>query len=345
MQAFDQYADLLEWLGSRGAAPCVLGRAPDGAPVVAFKGGGERDPAIFISAGTHSTEQAGVSAGARLFDELETDHKVYLIPSRDPMGMNGFSYVLGLSMGDVPEVGSVEQVREILKAEGEVLYEKGDTVLAIIGEYGYATCGLLGKFDKGVEFLEPLIGRRIFFPSSASGIEGTACCQRAYSLIVSPEGEILHLNRFHDTVWAPVEPRCTRDLMARIQPGLTLDLHEYGGDGFWFSARHQQTDDDEEWERRMADAMINAVRESGANLAPEEYLPGSFFEKGERGVFWLVAQQRGEGLNLADFAASKYGPAFTIETGMTMKGGFEERVDTSVLAAKRAIATFEERYA
>ena len=95
---------------------------------------------------------------------------------------------------------------------------------------------------------------------------------------------------------------------------------------------------------KVMNMRFKAVRESGANLAPEEYLPGSFFEKGERGVFWLVAQQRGEGLNLADFAASKYGPAFTIETGMTMKGGFEERVDTSVLAAKRAIATFEERY-
>ncbi len=345
MQIFDRYADMLEWIQGKGLEPTVLGCAPDGAPVVSFKAGGDKKPAIFVSAGSHSTEQAGVSAGATLLSEIETDHEVYLIPSRDPMGMNGYGYVMGLSMGEIPEVTSVAQVREILKAEGEVLYEEGDTLLAIIGEYGYSTTGLLGKFEKGVDFLEPLLGRRIFYPSGEDGIEGTAHCQRAYSLIVTPDGEILHINRFHDTAWAPVEPKCTRDLMAKIKPGLTLDLHEYGGDGFWFSARHQQTEADEEWEVRMADAMISAVKASGANIAPEGYLPGSFFETTEPGVFWLIAQERGEGLNLADYGASKYGPAFTIETGMTMKGGFRERVETSMTAAKAAIATFEERHA
>ena len=74
------------------------------------------------------------------------------------MGMNGYGYALGLSMGEVQNVGSVEQVRELLKGEGEVLYEEGDTLLAIIGEYGYSTTGLLGKFEKGADFLEPLLG-------------------------------------------------------------------------------------------------------------------------------------------------------------------------------------------
>ncbi len=344
MQIFDRYADLLGWVEKKGYQPGVLGCAPDGAPVVCLRTGGEKTPAIFISAGSHSTEQAGVGAAVRLLDELDTEHQVYVIPSRDPMGMNGFAYVLGLSLGEVPDLGSVEDVRTILKAQGEVLYEEGETVLAIMGEYGYSTTGLLGRFETGADFLEPLFGRRIFYPSSDEGIEGTAPCQRAYTLIVSPEGEVLHINRFHDTAWVPVEPRCTRNLMARIQPGLTLDLHEYGGDGFWFSARHQRNEDDELWEKRMADAMIRAVADSGAELAPEAYLPGSFFEKGERGVFWLIAQERGEGLNLADFGASEYGPSFTIETGMTMKGGFQERVQTSMLAARTAISVFEERW-
>ena len=59
--------------------------------------------------------------------------------------------------------------------------------------------------------------------------------------------------------------------MAKIRPGLTLDLHEYGGDGFWFSARHQRSEDDESWEKRMADSMIRAVAGSGAQLAPQGY--------------------------------------------------------------------------
>ena len=340
MQIFDRYLDLLEWMDGTGLPSGVLGCAPDGSPIVCIQSGGEKGPAIFISAGSHSTEQAGVGAAATLLETLETDHPVYVIPTRDPMGMNGFPYVLGLSLGKEPDLGSVEDLEGLLRKHGEVLYDEEDTLLALIGEYGYATRGLYGRFEKGAAFLEPLIGRRIFFPSLSDGIEGTAPFQRAYTLIVSPEGEVLHINRFHDTSWAPVESRCTRDLMAHIQPGLTLDLHEYGGNAFWFSARHQQNEEDEMWEQRMADAMSQAVSKSGA--AMEERRPGSFFE-GERGVFWLIAQERGEGLNLADFAASEYGPAFTIETGM--QNGYQDRVNTSVLAAQTAIDILEQRYA
>ena len=349
MQIFDHYTDLLESIEAKGHAPRVLDRTPDGAPVVCIKSGGEKEPAIFISAGSHSTEQAGVTAAVELIDQLETEHRVYVIPSRDPMGMNGFAYVLGISLGEgvgpgnTPSLGSIEDVEATLRAHGEVLYEVDETILVIIGEYGYASHGLFGRFSKGEAFLEPLFGRRIFFPSRAEGVEGTAPCQRAYTLIVSPDGEVLHINRFHDTPWAPVESRCTRRLMAEIQPGLTLDLHEHGGDAFWFSARHQQNDDDEMWEGRMADEIIQAVVRSGAELAPEDYLPGAFFTKGRRGVFWLDPGKRGEGLNLADFAASEYGPAFTIETGM--QAGFQHRVHTAMLAVQTAVTVFGERYA
>ena len=343
MQIFDRYADLLESIDKKGHEARTLGCAPDGAPVVCIKAGGEKEPAIFISAGSHSTEQAGVSAAVELIDRLETEHQVYVIPSRDPMGMNGFAYALGLSLGEEPALDSVADVEELLGERGEVLYEEEEMLLVAIGEYGYSTRGLLGRFARGASVLESLKGRRIFFPSRNQDVEGTAPCQRAYTLIVSPEGEVLHINRFHDTPWAPVEVSCTRRLMAEIRPGLTLDLHAHGGDAFWFSARHQRNDEDEVWEGRMADAMIRAVARSGAALAPEDYLPGSFFTRGERGVFWLNPQTRGEGLNLADFAASVYGPSFTIETGM--RADFQHRVRTAILAAQTAVKIFEERYA
>ena len=342
MQAFDSYEALLDEIEEKDCEMYAMAHAPDGAPIVCIKAGGEEGPAIFISAGSHATEQAGVTAAVNLLDALETEHPVYIMPCRDPIGMNGFAYALGLSLAEEMAFESIEDVNATLKEYGEVLYEADDALLVIIGEYGYANTGLYGRFKKGEAFLEPLKGRRIFFPSRAEGIEGTAFCQRAYTLIVSPDGEVLHLNRFHDTPWAPVEARCTRDLMAHIQPALTLDLHEHGGDAFWFSARHQRNDADEAWEKKMADAMIRAVAQSGAALASEDYLPGAFFTRGERGVFWLHAQKRGEGLNLADFAASEYGPAFTIETGMLT--GFENRVKTSMLAAQTAVKVFEERY-
>eukprot|EP01045_Picozoa_sp_COSAG04_P021533 COSAG04_NODE_2327_length_4330_cov_13.235405_4_plen_69_part_00 len=42
----------------------------------------------------------------------------------------------------------------------------------------------------------------------------------------SPE-EILHINRYHDTPWAPVEVDCARRIMAEVSPRLVIDLHEH----------------------------------------------------------------------------------------------------------------------
>jgi len=343
MQAFNHYADLLDRIEKKNHPMTVLGIAPDGAPIISIQTGGDKTPAIFISAGSHATEQAGVSAALALVDQLNTEHQVHILPSRDPIGMNGFAYALGLSLDKEPPLASLEDAHDFLHTHGEVLYEKDETLLVLIGEYGYSTHGLLGTFAKGDACLEPLQGRRIFFPSRDTSIEGTAPLQRAYTLIVTPDSEVLHINRFHDTPWAPVECRCTRRLMAQIQPALTLDLHEYGGEAFWFSARHQQTAEDETWEKRMAVAMLEAIAGSGAPMVSADYLHKSFFEKDEDGVQWLLAKNRGEGLNLADFAADRYGPAFTIETGM--KAGFQNRVAAAVLAAQTAVGIFASRYA
>jgi hypothetical protein len=343
MQIFDRYADLLARLEDRGHRPRVLGCAPDGSPLACVKVGGEKEPAIFISAGSHSTEHAGVGAAMELIDGLQTDHQTYIMPCRDPMGLNGFAYALSLSLGYEPELAGVEEAVALLRDRGEVLYEGEDVLVTLIGEYGYATRAMHGWSVAEHPELEPLRGRRLFFPSAAENVEGSAPLQRAYTLIVDPAGEVLHINRFHDTAWAAVESRCARDLMAEIQPRLTLDLHEHGGNGFWFSARHQRNEEDEAWEQRMAEAIIGAVTESGAALMPEDHLPGSFFTRAQRSVYWLDPGKRGEGLNLADFGACKYGPAFTIETGMPT--GYENRVRTSVLAATTAITVFEERYA
>ena len=94
-----------------------------------------------------------------------------------------------------------------------------------------------------------------------TGVEGTGDFGRAYTLVFSPEGEVLHINRFHDTAWAPVEPRVTVQLMARIEPGISFDLHESQlmADRFWLSARHQADPDDQAWEERAATATIAAL--------------------------------------------------------------------------------------
>lgn len=356
-QIYWTYEELLADVEHRAQSVEVLGHTVNGSPLVVARGGGDKLPAIFITAGSHSTEQAGVSAAVACIDELETDHQVHVIPTRDPVGMQGFAHVLSLGLGTTPTIESFDQVETILR-DGEVLFEEEDLTLSLIGEYGYASARpgsgrscpqyffyqrLQRLASEQPEVLEPLRGRRVWMTPGQTGVAGTGDFGRAYTLIISLEGEILHINRFHDTAWAPVEARVTRDLMAQIHPGLTLDLHEHGGDGFWFSARHQGNDDDERWEQHMADAMIAAVTDSGAALMPDDYLPGSFFTKSQNSVYWLDPRKRGEGFNLSDFGALHYGPAFTVETGMTT--GFDNRVRSSILAAQTAIGVFEKRHA
>ncbi|MDP6981599.1 MAG: hypothetical protein QGG05_00780 [Candidatus Latescibacteria bacterium] len=342
MQIFHRHAELLERLDAKGHSYEILGCAPDGQPLVCVRTGGDKTPAIFISAGSHSTEQAGVSAAMELIDTLDTEHQVYIIPCRDPIGLNGFAYALSLSLGEEPQLADKEAAVELLRARGEVLHEEEDLLVALIGEHGYFSRVRHGWSVERAPALEPLRGRRVYCMAGSEKIEGSAMLQRAYSLIVDPDGQILHINRFHDTAWAPVEARVTRNLMAQVDPALTLDLHEHGRDGFWFSARHQGTDDHQQWEQRMADAIIGAVEAAGTQLMPDDYLPGSFFTKTRNSVYWLDPRKRGEGFNLSDFAALKYGPAFTVETGMPT--GFANRVSASLLAARTAIGVFEQRY-
>ena len=342
MQIFYSYSDLLENLYARGTPHSELGLSPDGSPIVAFRTGGDKLPAILISAGSHSTEQAGVSAAVALHDSLETEHQVFIIPSRDPMGMNGLRYVLSQAIPGCPDVDSPEDLKDLLRDRGQVVLEEEDDFVAQVGEYGYSLRWLYDRFPVGAGFLNSLRGRRVFFPSLADDIEGSEPFTRAYTFIVTPEGEALHINRFHDTEWAPSESQCVRNLMAGIKPGLTLDLHEYGGDRFWLSARTQRTREEDEWEERIARAAVGAVVDAGAALPDDDYLPHSFFTKLENGAYLLNAGERGEGLNLTDFAAAKYGLAFTIETGM--KCSFAHRVKLSTVAAKTAVNLFEERH-
>lgn len=338
------YSQVLTTLEKRGRKYRVLGAAPDRSPIVAVKCGGTKLPAIFISGGAHSTEHAGALATVEVIEQLKTDHVVWVVPARDPIGLSGLRHALSLGLGKAPDLKSAGDLDDFLRKNGEVLFDSEGTLLVRIGEYGYANRGLLGKFPKGASFLEPLLGRRIWYASKRLDTPGSAPLERAYTLIVTPAGEILHLNRFHDTRWAPAEVQCVRQLMAEVQPGLTFDLHEHDhGPHFWMSARKQKTDEGELWERRIATQAARAVAASGAELAAENYSPGTFFEKLERGVFWLDAGKRGEGLNLVDFAAAEYGLGFTIETGMQCP--FAERVRQHLLVVQTAVSIFEQRYA
>ena len=162
MQTFTKYADLLAWVEQEKSPTTFLGCAPDGAPVISIRTGGDKTPAVFISAGSHATEQAGVSAAVALVEQLKTDHQVHIIPTRDPIGMNGFAYALGLSLEETPQLNSLEEIPGFLQAHGDILYQRDEVMLVLIGEYGYSTHNLYNKIDHGDLRLEPLWGSRIF---------------------------------------------------------------------------------------------------------------------------------------------------------------------------------------
>ena len=357
MQIFSTYSELLARVEQTGRCTRILGHAPDGSPIIVVKAGGDREPAVFITAGSHSTEHAGVSAAVALIEQLDTDHQVYVIPTRDPIGLNGYACALSLGLGEAPEFDSFEEVENILRERGETFYDEDGMVLSLIGDYGFATSRpaehrphpqfgfyqQLRKLEKShPELVQPFVGRRVYMSPGQSGVEGTGDFGRAYTLIVSPQGEVLHLNRFHDTVWAPVEVRCTRRLMAEINPGISFDLHESQllGDCFWLSARHQPNEHREALEQRVARATIQAIVDSGATLSSDDYATSPWFTSSDKGVYWLDANVRGEGLNLADYAARHYGLAFGTEMGMY--GTFKQRFSLAMLTVQTAVRVFEE---
>ena len=90
MQIYWTYDELLTRLRRSGHAMQALGAAPDGSQLVAVRCGGDKLPAILVTAGSHATEHAGVSAAVELIQALQTEHQVYVVPTRDPIGLNGF---------------------------------------------------------------------------------------------------------------------------------------------------------------------------------------------------------------------------------------------------------------
>ncbi len=373
---YNKHEELLADVRRRAQDVTVLGNSVDGSPIVVARGGGDKTPGIFITAGSHSTEHAGVSAAVQLIDELDTEHQVYVIPTRDPVGHDGFAHALSLGLGERPSFDDFDQLDEILRGAGQILFEDDDFLLALIGDYGYASArpetkgevvedgdirfraGPKRKNPQGYgygrmkalhrdqpENLAPLLGRRVYQPPGQIGVDGTNLFDRAYTLIVSLEGEILHINRFHDTAWAPVEPRVTRQLLDQIRPGISFDLHESAGmdDRYWLSARTQPDPESQKWEEKAAMATIQAIADSGATLATEEDAPSKWFDMSPQAVFWLDASRRGEGFNLMDFCSRTYGLAFGTEMGMF--GTFDGRVDMALTTVRSAVGVFEERYA
>lgn len=371
MDGFATNADLLAAVEGIGKPTRTIGYAPGGRPIVAVEAGGDREPAILVTAGAHATEHAGVCAAAALADSLETDRRVVVIPTRDPVGIDGFDPAVALACDRTPSIDDPAAAQEMLAATGERIHEDEMFTVGLIGDYAYAITHdrpagsgvVLQQFkqytESHPEILDQLAGRRVFTTTGSDDIDAAAPYERTYTIVVDPAGRPMHLNRFFTDDWAPVETRCVRAVMESLEPALTIDCHETTAheNRFHVSLRPQPSDADTDREAALGRVIVDAVaaRETPiatdadvlgeptstvAHAADDERPTDGFYRKSSRGAYWVDPHatdppRLGEGLNAVDFAADRYGLAVTLETGMG--GSCGQRTDDAVAAVRAAI--------
>ncbi|HCV22855.1 MAG TPA: hypothetical protein QF604_17495 [Candidatus Latescibacteria bacterium] len=336
------------------------GKALDGTPMMAARTGGQCQPAIFLTAGAHCTETAGVHACLELMGSLETQHEVQVLPLRDPMGFAGVSHCLSVAAGEDITISDPQESLEVLRERGTLLWSEGDLYLYQLGGIGFVwgppTPGLetfwrqfalTGRLpQEASEILVSLLGRSIFFLNVNSTIDGSGSLQRCYHTVLGTDGQWLHLNRFFGQPHAPGEVAAVDHLIQRIRPGLTVDLHEGNGEGFWMPIPRPVTGQDRVFE--MTRAFFSYIEEKGYPIETYEHWKASngieadpdwmVPEPDLTGLFWLQQEKRQEGPNLMTYAAGVgigYGTEGPMEQPLAM------RVDGLTEGIRRAIQCWE----
>lgn len=375
MVGFSTYSELLGAVEDTDSSYNIVNRSPAGQPIIDIHAGGDKQPSVFVTAGSHATEQAGVSAAVELLRRIETDHEVRVIPCRDPIGLNGYEFALERVLNRDVYLDSFSTLEDLLKRDGFVVHQSDGVLLALIGDLGFASKRpepngdssqlFLLKYLKRLQhtdpsILEPFKGRRILVPAGQPDIPGSGIFDRAYTLVVGPQGRLLHLNRFFDTPWAPAEVEATRRVMSDIKPALSFDLHETQliGDQFYFGVNQHGADED--WEKTLGRSIRSATVELGVEFAsdadvarvsnitvpnpddsPSTEPPG--VELLEPGCYLRPNPSAGdEGLNATHLEAQRYGPSIGTETGM--HGSFTDRVEILATVVEAGIAALEHHH-
>jgi hypothetical protein len=354
--------DVLDALRDSGYPLHEWGEAVDGAPMLAARAGGDRQPAIFITAGVHSTETAGVHAALNLLRTLDTDHEVHVLPLRDPFGFAGARHCLSVAAGQPVDVSSHEAARVYLERHGRLLRREGDVSLFTLGEYGFIwgppKPGLDAFWDmysqvagkwlrEEPQSFRPLWGKRVMLIMDLIDVEDAGALQRCWHAVMSERGEWLHLNRFFGRADAPPEVASLERLMQAVRPGLTCDLHEGNGTGFWMPI--PRLAGKESLIIDMTRAYFAYVKARGYPiLSYEEWLEtdesgaGCDWMKPEPqvpGMFWCETPLRGEGPNLSDYAG-QFGIGYGTESPMVKP--LAMRVDAITEGIRAAIAVWEQ---
>ncbi|MCS7105485.1 MAG: hypothetical protein NZ954_08005 [Thermofilaceae archaeon] len=306
-----------------------------GLPLTIFRTGGKEEPPILVTAGAFGVEVAGVYAALELIVQVDIERCVYILPSRDPTGLQDASYVLSKMLGDKIEVNTTLDVVNTLREEGaEIIIDDSEIFLAALKGVGIAVSNFLDAYDateiirnkleKG-GYGESLDGMRILVVSQMPEIEGVGVSGRFNTIFVH-ENKILT----YEALSFDIIPEISflKTFIEGQEFGMVIDLHEGKTPAFYIAMSENPTSS----EYTLLYLVLDQVRSYGLNLASLEMLNTLKLEAVDEGAGY------GKGIcGLADHLSPKsYAFAFTT----SLREPLELRVKTLLTATLSALNAY-----
>jgi hypothetical protein len=361
-------SDVLEALRASGKPLREWGQAIDGTPMLAARTGGDKQPAIFVTAGAHATETAGVHAALNLVNALDTEHEAHVLPLRDPLGFAGVNHCLSFAAGQPVELPDNGAVLDYLSAHGQLVWRKGDLQLFKLGDLGFfwdrprpgpdtywdIHRSIRQLLQDNPQQLKPLFDKRIML-IDAWIADGAGPMQRCFHIVLKQkqDGEWawLHLNRFFGRDDAPPEVAALDRLMQTVRPGLTCDLHEGNGEGFWLPVPTPKENPERLFD--MTKAFLDYVKSQGYPVASYEDILATDHTRDDKewmrkfqvedprlpGLLWSQGLMRGEGPNMMGYGG-RFGIGYGTEA--PLKRPLAMRVDGLTNGIQAAIKVWEQ---
>lgn len=306
-----------------------------GLPLTVFRTGGKEEPPILVTAGAFGVEVAGVYAALELIVQVDIERCVYILPSRDPTGLQDASYVLSRMLGEKVEVKTTTDVVNTLREAGaEIIIDESEIFLAALKGVGIAVSDLFDAYDvteiirdklERGRYGESLDGMRILVVSQMPEIEGVGVSGRFNTIIVHENKILTYEDLSFDII---PEISFLKTFIEGQEFGMVIDLHEGKTSSFYISMSENPTSN----EHTLLYLVLDQVRKCGLNLASREMLDMLKLEAVDEGVGY------GRGIcGLADYLSPKsYAFAFTT----SLKEPLELRVKTLLTATLSALNAY-----
>ncbi len=345
------------YVESHGFELRVIGKGITGLPIFCVMAGGRKTPPIMITAGSHATEPGGVAGALKVIAEIQTEHALFVVPNRDPAGLEGYHHYLAFAMGKPVSFSDNRELKQHLKTIGAVVYEDEELTLALVGEMAFGAMEpspemrgprevwlKVGRLlAENSQVRDKLRRKRVVTPTNLPHSDGGGLFERAYSTIVTEDGQLTNLNRQFGNPTAPQEVRDLQAFVDDVRPGLTLDMHEGHGRSFYLITPRLE---EGSVLGRIARAIVAPIKKRGYRLYTLAELRERIGEEEASRMRDLgdgIIEEELEGSemrsSLMGYVVTKYGPCYTFETGRDPS--LDERGSFHAWAAEGAIRAFE----